>query len=49
MPTGDLVQHEPSEHCVCGPDSETVMTWGEVVVGVIYVHHSLDARERREQ
>lgn len=46
MPTADLVQHEPTEHCVCAPAIKRADTPdGD---GWIYIHHSLDGRERTE-
>ena len=41
-PVGDLIEHEDSEDCVCGPD------WKEESGSDIYVHHSLDNRELEE-
>lgn len=43
VPAADLVAHEDSEDCVCGPRVEFV-TGGKVVV-----HSALDAREKAEQ
>ena len=41
-PVNDLMSHEESEDCVCGPDVH-FEAGGKVVV-----HHSLDGRENRE-
>lgn len=42
LPTGDLIEHEESDDCVCGPDVE--FREG----GAIIAHHSLDRREQHE-
>lgn len=42
MPVGDLVEHETDQECVCVPAPRF-----EPGV-IIYVHHSLDGRERDE-
>lgn len=39
IPLDDLIDHEVSDDCVCGPDVEFVSG------GLIIVHHSLDGRE----
>jgi hypothetical protein len=41
-PVDDLVAHDLSEECVCGPDVEFVIGGKQVI------HHSLDGRERKE-
>jgi len=39
LPNDDLVEHDNSEDCVCGPDAYLEDgSW-------VYVHHSLDGRE----
>lgn len=43
----DLVKHETSEDCVCGPTVEPVKD-DDGSVGWLYVHHSLDGREKAE-
>jgi hypothetical protein len=43
VPVNDLVEHEDSEDCVCGPDVEFVEPHGWLVS-----HHSLDGREESE-
>lgn len=59
IPAGDVVEHEETEGCVCGPLLElhtfTVpveaygMHLGDVqATGVVVVHHSLDDREQHE-
>ncbi|MCU1591583.1 MAG: hypothetical protein JWP11_2839 [Frankiales bacterium] len=43
----DLIKHDISEDCVCGPTAVPVeRPDGSVVWN--YVHHSLDGREQRE-
>lgn len=46
IPRGDLIVHESGEDCVCGPRCEPVGR-RDAGVGWLYVHHSLDGRERR--
>jgi hypothetical protein len=43
MPNEDLVAHEVSDECVCGPDTEFV---GDDTI--LHLHHSLDGREHSE-
>ena len=43
-PTADLIEHETSDDCPCGPRQEAV-TRPDGSVGFIAVHHSLDGRE----
>lgn len=40
-PSKDLIEHEPSDQCPCGPHVQVVDRCG----GWLYVHHSLDGRE----
>jgi hypothetical protein len=47
VPTNDLVEHETTESCACGPTCEVVFR-GDGTNGWLYTHHSLDGRERRE-
>lgn len=42
VPRADLVPHEDSPDCICGPSVEVVGS------GVVVTHHSLDGREERE-
>ena len=42
QPVNDLIEHEDTEDCVCGPDVELVEG------GAVITHHSLDGRELRE-
>ncbi len=46
--SGDLVQHEMTEDCVCGPTPEPVKR-EDGSMGWLYVHHSLDGREMSER
>lgn len=41
-PVNDLIEHEDSDDCICGPDLEFVSG------GVVILHHSLDGREALE-
>lgn len=43
VPIEDLIEHEESEGCVCGPEVESVDS------GWLVVHHSLDGRELQEE
>lgn len=47
VPVGDLVEHELSDGCVCGPRAERV-TRVDGSDGWLVVHHSLDGRELAE-
>ena len=42
VPVNDLIEHEASEDCICGPHP-----WF-VTGGIVYTHHALDAREALE-
>lgn len=44
IPLCDLVMHEQSEDCVCGPEVEPVVRPDGSVAWLI-THHSLDGRE----
>ena len=47
LPVDDLVEHDSSENCICGPDCEPVeKTDGSFAY--FYRHHSLDGREAQE-
>lgn len=41
------IEHEISEDCICGPRCEPVKC-DDGSIGWLYVHHSLDGRETRE-
>lgn len=45
LPLNDLIDHETSEDCVCGPEVELVSAVDD---GWLISHHSLDGREERE-
>lgn len=45
MPNRDLIEHEASEDCVCGPEPLNVTEMGDAGDRWVYVHHSLDGRE----
>lgn len=49
MAGGDLVEHELTENCVCGPTALPVKDETDGSVGWVYVHHSLDGRELAER
>lgn len=44
---GDLLDHELSEDCICGPTAVPIKR-EDGSVGWVYEHHSLDGREARE-
>ncbi len=44
IPVSDLIDHQPTETCLCGPTSEPVKR-DDGSVGWVAVHHSLDGRE----
>lgn len=46
-PVGDLVEHELTEDCACGPSAQPVKR-DDGSVGWLIVHHALDGREQRE-
>jgi hypothetical protein len=47
VPTGDLIEHEVGDGCVCVPRLEPVPR-PDGSVGWLLVHHSLDGRELAE-
>lgn len=47
QPTNDLIQHEDTEDCPCGPRIEPVER-DDGSIGWLIVHHSLDGREGYE-
>ncbi|TYP82049.1 hypothetical protein [Blastococcus xanthinilyticus] len=47
VPRGDLIEHETTEFCACGPRSEPVKR-EDGSMGWVVVHHSLDGREVSE-
>lgn len=47
-PAGDLIEHETiGDGCACGPETRPVER-DEGSIGWLYVHHSLDGREKTE-
>jgi hypothetical protein len=46
-PLADLVEHELTEDCPCGPRPEAVIN-DDGSMGWLIVHHSLDGREQNE-
>ena len=47
IPTADLIEHQADQDCTCGPRSEMVPR-ADGSIGWLYVHHSLDGREKDE-
>lgn len=47
QPRGDLIAHETSEDCPCGPTAKPVVR-EDGSTGWLYIHHSLDGREQHE-
>lgn len=47
LPLGDYIEHEPEDDCVCGPTGEAVFR-PDGSNGWVWIHHSLDGREKRE-
>jgi hypothetical protein len=47
VPLGDLIEHEASDECPCGPRPQSV-TRDDGSIGWLQVHHSLDGREVQE-
>lgn len=47
VPGNDLIDHDVSDECPCGPRSEPVKC-DDGSVGWLSVHHSLDGREATE-
>jgi hypothetical protein len=47
LPVADVVEHELSDECICGPETRPVER-DDGSIGWVCVHHSLDAREQRE-
>lgn len=46
-PVADLIDHELTDGCPCGPTAEPVER-DDGSIGWILIHHSLDGREARE-
>lgn len=47
VPVDDVIAHDYSDECVCGPAAEPVKR-DDGSVGWVVVHHSLDGREAAE-
>lgn len=47
VPRNDLITHEISQDCVCGPETIPVLH-DDGTVSFMYTHHSLDDREKDE-
>lgn len=47
LPLNDIVDHPEDDECVCGPRGEALQR-DDGSYAWLYVHHSLDGRERRE-
>jgi hypothetical protein len=47
IPLGDLIEHECSEDCPCGPEPQPVER-DDGSMGWVLSHHSLDGREAHE-
>lgn len=47
VPIDDLIAHEDSEECPCGPELQPVER-GDGSIGWVLSHHSLDGRELYE-
>jgi len=48
VPVDDLIAHDVSEDCICGPECIPVER-DDGSIGYIYSHHSLDGRELLEK
>jgi hypothetical protein len=46
-PLGDLIEHELTDDCVCGPEQRPGKR-ADGSVGWLVIHHSLDGREKTE-
>lgn len=47
MPLADIIQHDDSDDCACGPLTEAAPR-EDGSMGWLITHHSLDGREQRE-
>jgi hypothetical protein len=47
VPIGDLITHELTDECLCGPETEPVED-DDGSIGWLIIHHSLDGRELQE-
>lgn len=46
-PNGDVIEHDTSDECSCGPTVDPVER-DDGSIGWVYIHHSLDGREKDE-
>lgn len=46
-PVNDLVEHDRTGECICGPETQPVER-DDGSLGYVIVHHSLDGRELSE-
>jgi hypothetical protein len=49
LPVNDLIEHERSDDCICGPDTRFFAEDGTMYDMPVVLHHSLDGRELAEQ
>lgn len=47
VPVADLIEHQLTDDCACGPTCEPVPR-DDGTIGWVYTHHSLDGREATE-
>lgn len=47
IPVDDLIEHDRTDECLCGPTAEAVFR-PDGSAGWLVVHHSLDGREAFE-
>ena len=48
VPVDDLIEHDASPDCICGPEAEPARR-EDGSIGYVYTHHSLDGREAEER
>lgn len=48
IPLGDLIDHDRTDGCICGPTSE-LQTHDDAPDAWLVTHHSLDGREATER
>ena len=46
-PNADAIEHSTSDECPCGPTADPVER-DDGSIGWVYIHHSLDGREKDE-
>jgi hypothetical protein len=47
VPVNDIIEHEDSDACPCGPELQPVER-RDGTIGWVLSHHSLDGREKHE-